>query len=125
MKLDLQGTDISTAVSEAIIVQLGDEGRRELIAGAIQALVSKQTRDRGYGQKEEAPSVLEDAFAHAVQVIARETVTKLVTEDKEARAQVEGLVREVFTKMLSVDQGDLAQAMATALSAAFEKVAWR
>ena len=92
MKIEIDESKLKGLVSEAVMKFLDEETRNTLIMGAIQYLMTPESK--GYGQDPTSP--LEDAYRVAVErcatIVAREIV------DGEYKEKVEGVVRDALKK---------------------------
>ena len=112
-KLDMSGSALQSALSEAIIQQLGDEGRKALIADALEYL-TKQPGKPKYGQ-EPVPSPVMSSFRDVSWKMCREVVADLFKNDPEIKEKIEGLVRKALELALAKDNDALAATLADAI----------
>jgi len=115
MELKITDNDLKNALSEVILVQIGQDGRDLLIKEALRGLLEK--RSAQYGQK--STSVVEEAFGAACSRLAFEVIDKLVANDPQVRAQIEDFAREAIAEtMAGADRSKIIDAFNSAFAKA-------
>lgn len=102
---------VSNAVQKAILDQIGDNARDQMIAAALTYLLDpKNTR---YGSSGLAP--IQEAFNDAVGVAASKIVHELVASDPEIKKRILQYVGEA---LLKVDEKEFSNHVGNALASA-------
>lgn len=123
MELKITDENLKSALSEAILKSIGEEGQKAILTDAIERLCAPQIVKEMYGSKTtETPSVLQDMFARAVQLHAQKVIATLIDSDAEIRGEIERLVRDSLVAMLRQDDTKIAAGMANAFVTALNKV---
>lgn len=119
MELKLSDESLRSALSEAILSQIGPESRDAMIRESLARLVAP-TKGRNDYSSNTGPSEIEQAFARASANLMEGIVTKLVNEDPEIRGLIEALARDSIKKLLSQPNNDLVEAFTRAFGKTLE-----
>jgi len=99
MEIELKGTDIGKAISENIINQLGEEGRKEVINQALQKVFEDREEKDGYSTKK-IPSMMVQAFDVALEKMTRDVIFEFVEKDDRFKKIIEKLVSDAVDIIL-------------------------
>lgn len=116
MELKIDPDVAREAVKLAVLEQLGEEGRSNLIASALDYLLRDPPKDRYSTHQPESP--LQSAFNQAAAQVAREIVAEQVAGDAQFRALIAQKVGEAMAK---VDEMNFSTYVAHALAEALTK----
>ena len=115
MELKLTNDDLRAAISEALLSQIGEPAREELIREALKGVL--ETKRDNYGRTK--TSVLQEAFGQACSRLAHEVVNEIVQSDPEVRAKIEAMAKEAIVKLLSDESlGAVVEAFTSAFTKA-------
>jgi hypothetical protein len=114
LKLEVTSEQIKDFVAEAILQQLDDATKNEMIAGALKHLVTKG-KSRGYPHTE-YPSPLEEAYNRAVSETARGIVGELVKD--EFKDRIESVCRDALEKIFAENREKLVDGIAQSMQRA-------
>jgi hypothetical protein len=115
MELKIEQGAIEDVVKAAILEQLGEQGRRNLIEASLSHLLSTP-KSTSYGYQQ--VSVLQAAFNDAVSQVARKIIVETLTNDEDFHAKVRVLIGDALIKM---DQMNFSTYLADALGAALKR----
>lgn len=115
MELKIEQGAIEEVVKAAILEQLGEQGRRDLIEAALTHLLTAP-KSTSYGYQ--PVSVLQQAFNEAVSQVARKIIVETLTDDEEFHAKVRVLIGDAMVKM---DQMNFSSYLADALGEALKR----
>lgn len=114
LKLEVTNEQIKSFVAEAILQQMDEVTKQEMISSALKYLVTKK-EETSYPHKE-CPSPLEEAYNRAVSFTAQEIVRELV--EGEFKERVEGIVREALEKVFTKNREKLVEGIAHSMQIA-------
>lgn len=114
-----QNEALNALVLTAMMQALDQQKRDELIKSALATLIAPRKADSGYHSKV-LPSVLEEAFGNAVEMLARQLVNEMVRNDAAIRTHVQALCTQAVEKAFA-DSDDISTKMASAFTAALLK----
>lgn len=115
LEIKIDADAAKEVVKQAILEQLGDEGRARLIENALTFLLTEPPRS-SYGTQQ--PSPLQVAFNDAARLAANEIVREHVAKDPAFIAKVHEKVGEA---MALVDEANYSNYVADALGEALRK----
>lgn len=116
MEINVTDEAMKKALSEAIMVSLGEEIRDKLIKDALEHLLAKQVVKEQYGRSSEGPSKVEELFGQYVEGIARDTIRDLVTKDEEVLEAINKFVKGAVIRLMTDEDNGLATAMSAAMA---------
>ena len=96
-KLEVTNEQVKSFVAEAILQQLDDVTKQEMITSALKHLLATPEK-RNHWDKN-IPSPLEEAYNRAVSIAAKDIVGELVRG--EFKDQIEAVVREALEKVFT------------------------
>lgn len=101
MKIDITDDQMRTLFSEAVYASMGDEGRAELVKGAIESLLERKTVKVSGGYRSRETSELQEAFSRALRFECDKIVREMLQNDKAIRTQLEGIVRDAWLQLMT------------------------
>lgn len=87
-------------ISEAILLMIGPESRDKLIAEALENLCERKITENPRGKDFEHPSRMQYLFHKAVSEIADAEMNRLVKEDAQITAAVQGFIKKAMLHVL-------------------------
>jgi len=123
MDLKLDSSTLGPAISEAIMLQLDDDIKEQLIKQALHDLFARQKIEKRWGGEETGPSKIEQLFQQAIYDLTRKTMTDLVKDDEEIRSKIQELSKSAALKFLSTGTEGIADLMASMMTSSLQK-AW-
>lgn len=97
MDVKLDANSVRELVSEALLRQLDEQKRDELLKGAIAHLITPVKGQGLYGRDE--PSPLARAFNGAVEHAAQSIVRETLANDEAFKAQIRGLITDAVVTL--------------------------
>ena len=114
--LQLDGDALREATVQAMLGVLTPEVKAQVLEQAINQLLKPSTNA---WDKKRSP--IELAFDEAVQRVAKQEASRMVTEDAAIQASLKELLRKTADKVLGADMEELAQRMADAFVISMRK----
>jgi len=119
MEIELKGTDIGKAISEHIINQLGEEGRKEVINQALQKVFEDREVKDGYNTKK-IPSMVMQAFDLALDKMTRDVIFEFVGKDERIKGVIEKIISKALDSILEDKDSEIIRTVSTAVAAVLE-----
>ena len=114
LKLEVTNDQIKGFVAEAILHQLDDATRQEMITSALKHLISDGKKKNSW--EKDIPSPLEEAYNRAVGHTANGIVGELIRG--EFKERIEAVVREALEKVFTENREKLVEGIAHSMQLA-------
>ena len=114
LKLEVTNEQIKDFVAEAILHQLDDATKQEMITEALKHLLAKPEKKNHWDKS--IPSPLEEAYNRAVSITANGIVGELVRG--EFKERIEAVVREALEKVFTENREKLVEGIAHSMQLA-------
>ncbi len=117
VELNLDGDALKTVAAQAILDQLTDEKKEDLIRQSVINLITPKEKTHGYGRA--TSTALQDAFDIAVAEIAREVLRDTLQEDSDVMNQIQKVVQDGITEAFSEGAPETSHAIAGVVKRVF------